>query len=122
MQEATDLLWLAIIASAMTVLTVSFLLSRKVVTPITTLTRQLTNYQIGMRFEGLLLKRRDEIGDLDRGIARMDARIKRLFRSLKTKTGELVKHSGTPFPGAQRRKSAQYSSAGLVTHIHGNHV
>lgn len=83
-QEATDLLWLAIIASAMTVLTVSFLLSRKVVTPITTLTRQLTNYQIGMRFEGLLLKRRDEIGDLDRGIARMDARIKRLFRSLKT--------------------------------------
>lgn len=82
-KSATDLLWLAIIGSAAVVLAVSFLLSRKVVTPITTLTRQLTNYQIGMHFEGLLLKRRDEIGDLDRGIARMDARIKRLFRSLK---------------------------------------
>lgn len=69
---------------ALTVLLGSFVISRRMVEPIKRVAGQLRAYRIGMRFEGLDPERRDEIGDLSRGVIKMNARIEKLFKSLKT--------------------------------------
>lgn len=82
-QEAMSILRFAIILVFCIVLFISFTLSRRVVKPITTLTEQLRDYSIGMHFKDLDPNRQDEIGDLHRGVLRMNARLEKLFSRVK---------------------------------------
>lgn len=77
--SVVGLIRIVILASLAMVLLLSFSLSRLVVRPLTNLTHQLRDYRIGMKFTGLDVKRQDEIGDLNRGIVRMNTRLERLF-------------------------------------------
>ncbi len=73
-------LWIAIaIIIALSIL-LSLYISGRVVKPIRAVTKQLRSYSMDMKFEGLDVSRNDEIGDLNRGILKMNARIHNLLK------------------------------------------
>ncbi len=73
-------LWIAIaIIIALSIL-LSLYISNRVVKPIRAVTKQLRDYKMDMRFEGLDVLRNDEIGDLNRGVIKMNARIQNLLK------------------------------------------
>lgn len=61
----------------------SFILSRKIVDPLTKLTKRMKHYDMHEDITDLDLERKDEIGSLNRGFVQMNTQIQGLFEELK---------------------------------------